>query len=265
MLDGEPGRHYPAGSPGVCPGHSPAFTMPRSSPLLGALLLIVAPTASSCGSESGLGEGTASTQPTPCPAYTEIEIQGQPTGLVRCSNGNVARLLALACPVALEGETQCSSTGASATCQKDADCAERPHGYCGNVVAESPSCHCSYGCVTDADCSAGQICRCGEPTGVCMAASCATDADCPGQRCVEYGNRQNPCSDRGWACTTPLDTCAGDSSCLAAPDPASAAACRPGAGGSWACVSEPVCVSGRPLVVAQTVRVAALQGGLAWA
>ena len=234
--------------------------MPRSSSLLGALLLIVAPSSPGCGSDT-----EPASQVPPCPAYEPILLADQATGLQRCTDGSITRPQALACPVQPSKSEAVCGADATSSCHKDADCTEQPAGYC-RVPAggEAAGCRCSYGCVRDSDCGDGQICRCGSPVGTCIAASCHTDYECPaGQRCTEYGNAQNPCSNRGFACTTPRDTCAGDS-CLAVPDPSSAAICRPGADGAWGCVTESICVSGRPLVVEQAARRAPLWPGRGW-
>jgi hypothetical protein len=86
------------------------------------------------------------------------------------------------------GASPGGAAGTDSGCDPD-KCTEKPRGYC---EAEAPgasgagpvSCH--YGCVTDSECGASEICVCGDPTygGRCVQAFCKTDADCAnGNRC----------------------------------------------------------------------------------
>jgi len=68
-------------------------------------------------------------------------------------------------------------------------CTAKPRGYC---EAEAPGASgagpvtCHYGCLTDSECGATEICVCGDPTygGRCVQAFCKTSADCTnGNRC----------------------------------------------------------------------------------
>jgi hypothetical protein len=71
-----------------------------------------------------------------------------------------------------------------------AKCTAKPRGFCeaefpGASGAGPVTCH--YGCLTDSECGASEICVCsGDPTygGRCVQAFCKTDADCTnGNRC----------------------------------------------------------------------------------
>jgi hypothetical protein len=93
---------------------------------------------------------------------------------------------------------------------------DRPHGYC--ISQDGPgggAAFCSYGCVRDDECGAGQVCFCDDPVGRCVQAFCATDAECPGSLCV--GNLEEaPCgppASISFACASDDDECRGNAQC----------------------------------------------------
>ncbi|MDX2053880.1 MAG: hypothetical protein SFV15_15875 [Polyangiaceae bacterium] len=150
------------------------------------------------------------TSPTP--------LTGVDTGYVHCAEGYTHRTKQVTCPsiypragsqipadasggAAGGGAAGAAATGGSAAgssggggaggiqfaCSEDADCKEKPHGYCQFYPAHEASplgpaaparTVCIYGCVTDQDCGAGSICQCGGNIGTCVASTCRTDADC---------------------------------------------------------------------------------------
>ena len=104
-------------------------------------------------------------------------------------------------------------------CQRNSDCVAKKHGSCGNTsgIGGASGNRCGYGCETDQDCPAGNVCQCHSAGGYCMAAGCATDADCsPGLLCAQ---RRRGCwlspfdPNRAYDCQSPNDECASDSDC----------------------------------------------------
>ncbi len=168
--------------------------------------------------------GSEETGSSACPSAPTLAVQGftdpaVPSGFERCETGILHRTEKVACEVP-QTPGSCPED-ALAGCKSDADCTDQPFGSCQldmvfGGFAEG-SCSCVYGCETDADCGAGQICRCaGDDLGFytqCIEAGCTIDSDCPdGELC---GLAPNYCSGDGelTACTTPADTCDDDSQC----------------------------------------------------
>ena len=149
-----------------------------------------------------------------------------PSGFVQCDGGIIHRpepreCLSPVTPTSCPGDASPDSE-----CLVDADCTEKPFGSCqvnmvfGGILAPGDSCGCVYGCQTDGDCAADEVCRCaGEGLGLyteCVPATCITDADCPGELC---GFSPDICEPGVFSshCTTPADTCAGDGDCDSPP------------------------------------------------
>jgi hypothetical protein len=89
------------------------------------------------------------------------------------------------------------------------------------------SVECSYGCISDEECAAGQVCFCDDPVGRCVPASCQSDADCPGSLCAGtiqpgggcYGDSELArvsfaCSSAQDECLTTADCAPGESCAL---------------------------------------------------
>ena len=167
-----------------------------------------------------------------------------PSGFQQCNDGIIHRAEVVACAAPATPSSCIDNVGLG--CKTDADCVEKPFGSCQETLTFGgftvDGCNCVYGCQTDDDCGAGQICRCaGTGLGLyteCIAAECTSDADCPaGEIC---GLSPDICAPGGFltACTTPNDTCDSDSQCAAPP-------CN-FAGDHWEC-SNAAC--GRPFLV----------------
>lgn len=113
---------------------------------------------------------------------------GQPTGYMERA-GLVFRVQTMDCPDRLprDGVT-CVSRGPQSKngCSTDHECQERPQGFCQRPPGV-PSCSCSYGCAKDSDCGAGEVCLCGEPSGVCVPLDCPNGCPEP-ERCATYFN-----------------------------------------------------------------------------
>lgn len=182
-----------------------------------------ATTAGTTGGPSPVCEGTV----------TEL-MQGfvdppTPSGFVKCDDGIVHRVDKVACLAAVT-PTSCPADASDlGECKTDADCNAKPFGSCqinmvfgGIVELPTDTCGCVYGCETDEDCGANEVCRCGgDGLGLyteCVPATCFTDADCPGALCG-FSPTGSGCAPGVWDshCTTPEDTCAGDSDCISPP------------------------------------------------
>jgi len=97
----------------------------------------------------------------------------------------------------------------SVPCRFDAECVDKPYGWCWGGVGPS----CQYGCVTDSDCASDEICECGEFIGTCRPADCVSDADCkPGFLCRSYDAGAG-CGPIRYACQTPTDVCGSEADC----------------------------------------------------
>jgi hypothetical protein len=165
----------------------------------------------SSGSGGSGGSGGSSTG-NPFPCTEPMEVTSPPSGYVRCANGMVHRPEKRQCPESLPRSRVLTDAG-SAPCRRDADCQAKPHGHCEywNGLAGSGYA-CEYGCVNDAECAAGEICLCGDPTGTCVAAGgCTTDADCGGTLlCVGF---TEGCMTTRFACQSFDDTCGSEFDC----------------------------------------------------
>ena len=171
-----------------------------------------------------------------------------PSGFEQCDGGIIHRADKLECG-APTTPTSCEDFTGGGTCESDADCTDKPFGSCqqdmifGGILPVGGTCSCVYGCASDSDCDAGQVCRCAGPglglyTECVAAPDCTVDSDCPdGEVC---GLSPDTCAPGGFllACTTPNDLCGGDADCDAPP-------CQ-FMTDHWAC-SDAVC--GRPFVV----------------
>ena len=143
------------------------------------------------------------------------------------------------------------SSGFGGECHHDADCG--PNGYCSQNGVDA--CKCTHRCLTDADCGAGAICFCESGAGgTCRPAyDCTSDADCNGGLCASVlQGCQHP-----FLCTRPGDACAGNHDCPPSglpecliPEGASAPVARTCGDFTGACGT------GRPLAIADVVRVA---------
>lgn len=186
------------------------------------------------------------------------------TSYLVCDNGAVIRTEQAECPSSLpRPEPVAGVDPATTECQYDADCTEMPNGYCsvpnyiGGDAPQSTNAYCSYGCTTDADCSDGSICVCGDPVGHCAQATCTSDADCaPGFHCASHDPSQG-CGSEAFACQKSADACLVDADCesgLCAVDEATGVrVCSPGG-----------CAIGRPFLVDDVARVAGTEARTDW-
>jgi hypothetical protein len=138
-----------------------------------------------------------------------------------------------------------------AECNSDLDCTKAPNGYC---WASSDFRGCRYGCLTDSDCSASQICTCGGPVGECIFAECTSDADCgAGLLCRSYGPA-DVSSVWGFACQTAQDQCGSSAECFPGTRPGHCAS--GGSGTPFTCYPRVDIDPGRPFFVDGVARTA---------
>jgi hypothetical protein len=145
-------------------------------------------------------------------------------------------------------------------CQYDSDCTEMANGYCGSSAVSGGDIgvgrSCQYGCVSDDECGAGNICLCGDPVGRCVEASCTSDQSCgPGLHCASY-DPTSGCSFVAFACQTSADECVTPTDCTNE-------VCGLDQSGQRACV-QGGCAIGRPFLVDEVARVAGVAGRSDW-
>jgi hypothetical protein len=145
-------------------------------------------------------------------------------------------------------------------CQYDSDCTEMANGYCGSSAVSGGDIgggrSCQYGCVSDDECGAGNICLCGDPVGRCVEASCTSDQSCePGLHCASY-DPTSGCSFVAFACQASADECVSPTDCtneVCGLDQSGQRACVPGG-----------CAVGRPFLVDEVARMAGVAGRSDW-
>jgi hypothetical protein len=198
--------------------------------------------------QGGLGPTTgnagASANPFPC-----MNPQDLGNGLVQCDGfKHRAEPRLCASRIPRPEEVPDHSLGMTAKCKFDADCKDKPHGWCSNV-SQSGGSFCEYGCVRDSDCADNSVCDCGDPVGRCVRADCKSDADCKdGFLCKAYDSTGG-CGLTTYSCQSPADACGSDADC-------GDGHCRRGADGtSFQCVPG-ICAIGRPFLVEGAVRLA---------
>lgn len=196
-----------------------------------------------CGSETVVSpELRACTDSAPIP---------EEPGLERCAEGFVHRPSPAACTSRIPRADVCEPSFPEdpVECTTDVDCTAAAHGHCG-VYDQIVQCRCQYGCVSDDECGADQVCNCGDPVGSCASATCATDADCGEGLCI--ATRLDKCSfDRSFACQLAGDACSSDQDCDAGQLCAYTDAGR-------RCFDNDCPVPGRPFLVEGEARVAAV-------
>jgi hypothetical protein len=217
------------------------------------------------------------------------------TGIERCDNGVLHRPAPVACssrlprplPPANDAGAAADASGALTQvgylygdavdrftlhlCQSDADCTERPNGYCAlafdglGPAQFTHSVRCHYGCLQDADCSDGYFCECGDPVGQCVPADCRSDADCGSGLLCAALIEEGPCSSEvRYSCQSASDECNSNADCPEAEQAFHKFECL-AEGGRRHCVDRAQAVCGRPFLVEGTARLAELRAGDDWA
>lgn len=135
--------------------------------------------------------------------------RGEPSGFERCVDGFIHRVEAVE---ALDpaGPDTCTAPPGEFECASASDCTDQAHGRCLEPFP-GETCSCDYGCASDADCEADEVCA---PAGVvgerstCVPAfDCAAQADCGEGLCglSEYATCES--SSFMLACADPDASC----------------------------------------------------------
>ena len=146
-----------------------------------------------------------------CETESPVLINGAETGFSQCGT-IIHRTAALQCPSELPTTFQCTA-GQVVDCNTDKDCVAKPYGFCSYMGDPGAYCGCNYGCISDSDCEAGYICKCGSPVGQCVQANCTTDADCGGYQCALYTNADSDLCREAFGCLSEKDECIVDQDC----------------------------------------------------
>jgi hypothetical protein len=230
----------------------------------GGTIALVGTSSAGAGTTAGAG-GTISGAGAPgnsFPCESPTPVLNEDTGFVRCANGLVTRPFVGECPSSIpRAEARPDYDPEYDTCQYDSDCTDLPYGYCqGGALFpgfpyQTDTLICRYGCVTDSDCAADQICSCSDPIGVCVYSSCTVDADCEGDfHCARIANF-NGCPSSTFACQTSADQCATNADC-------GSMTCDLGDGARVCKLNS--CAAGRPFLVHDVARMAGVIGRSDW-
>lgn len=195
-----------------------------------------------------------------CKGSTPIVEGGVESGLWRCADGVVHRPAPVKCESNLpRPAVPLPADAPYGECASDADCTEKPYGYCGPFGSLARTCQ--YGCASDADCGAGNLCVCGPEFGMCATAKCQSDQDCAGDlKCAAWTPFYGfGCGERpAYACQSPEDTCKTDADCgqgtYYCAVVSGVRACKP--------ITGPAC--GRPFLVQGQERLACAETSAAW-
>ncbi|HEY0465412.1 MAG TPA: ferritin-like domain-containing protein, partial [Polyangiaceae bacterium] len=174
-------------------------------------------------------------------------------GLIQCT-GFKHRPAALTCASHVPRSEPVANPEMTGACKVDADCTDKPYGWCGSGGGEIGGTYCNYGCIEDSDCGSNALCECAEPVGRCVHAQCASDADCQaGFLCKSYDATAG-CEQTSYTCQTSPDTCGSDLDCTQS----AGEHCvyrSDGATQKFLCVQES-CAIGRPFLVEGAERLA---------
>ncbi len=192
-----------------------------------------------------------------CTEPVERLVNGVPSGFATCKEGYEVRVRAASCPNLLPDKGEGGAAGAGLdACRTDIDCPGELE-YC--VNGQDGAGYCVSGCRTDGDCQVGQICRCGDPVGVCSRAECQTNADCgPDSLCASLIN-SSCLVNYEYACLSSLDECRHSADCAGE---SGKSTCVIG-DGRRQCAAVAVC--GRPFLVDAAHRQAEVVGRSDWA
>jgi hypothetical protein len=194
-----------------------------------------------------------------CEDPTRIMRGGKDTGYVHCLDGAINRARALPCPDPINA-TACEGTEMRRSCETDAECTDKPHGFCMSGHGQAGTyCGCIYPCMSDAECGAGQACMCpilAHPevfAAECAPAECRTNHDCPAGECGATYHFDGCRTQLSLQCRDTDDACRSSSDCADSMD------CAALDSTSFQCTPRS-CIIGRPLTVDGGVRVAGVAG-----
>jgi hypothetical protein len=143
--------------------------------------------------------------------YPCSNVSGTSNGsFVQCS-GFKHREQEMTCPTR-PPRAEAISHQVAGECNYDADCTDKPYGWCSNYSQLGNS-YCAYGCAKDSECASGQICECGDPVGRCVPADCSSDADCQSGFLCRSFDSSGGCALTAYSCQAPADACGADAEC----------------------------------------------------
>ena len=179
-------------------------------------------------------------------------------GFVQC-DGFQHREQAQACASHIPRPEPVAHTGAG--CNFDADCNEKPYGWCSNF-SQGNDAYCVYGCTKDSECPDDTLCECAEPVGRCVPASCKVDAACASGFLCRSFDSTGGCNIIQYGCQSPADTCGSDADCNTAGSTRNH--CRFDENAHrFQCAAE-ACAIGRPFLVQDVQRLALLATHTDW-
>ena len=139
---------------------------------------------------------------------------GLPSGFVTCDGGFIHRSEKLEATDPLGLDDASCLMDEFGLCNTGADCVDDTFGRC--VSDPFGGCLCDYGCATDADCPADQVCA---PSGVvgarstCIPAECTIDDECGDGLCA-LSDYEGCCGiSFVTACAAPTESCHVDGEC----------------------------------------------------
>ncbi|NVB41009.1 ferritin-like domain-containing protein [Pseudenhygromyxa sp. WMMC2535] len=187
-----------------------------------------------------------------------------PSGFVTCADGFVHRVEAVECAAPQPADDETCDGVVDAICQTGDDCTAQGYAACKQDMWGQ--CTCQYGCASDDDCDAGEICACAgvfDDQPSCIPADCTADAECGQGLCGL--SKYEGCCDNSYhlACAAPDEAChtnadCGAGSCLEdVPEPIVDYQCSESEG-AWTCGPPGWCGCdcGRPLMIDGQPRVA---------
>jgi len=156
------------------------------------------------GSPTAAGVRAAAARPSAnapsAPNGEPILVAGQPTGYFRLADGLLIRTAKRTCPSARPRQEECRGTRRQ--CKADAECSDKPNGYCKNL-GDNLGCGCHYGCLADAECGQNQACLCGDPVGTCVDVTCSQETCAASTHCATY---HDGCNYKPFACIDHVGT-----------------------------------------------------------
>ncbi|MEI9954484.1 MAG: ferritin-like domain-containing protein [Pseudomonadota bacterium] len=205
------------------------------------------------GAPSAGAPGSAGAGPHPYPCTNPQDLGN---GFVQC-DGFKHRSSRETCTSRVPRPEEMPNPRMLGRCSFDADCTDKPYGWCNASGAQIGSNYCEYGCVTDSDCAGSQICECSELVGRCVAAGCDSDAACQaGYLCRAY-DPSGGCGPNVYACQSSADICGIDADCqLMAPQGLAHDMCNFDAEANRFQCTFGGCAIGRPFLVGGRQRLA---------
>lgn len=196
-----------------------------------------------CGTGSfSIGDDTdVVVEPQPaCENPIPIVLDGSETGMVRCADGAINRVRAVAVDPIIPDD-RCRSGDPKLECSTDADCGAGELGACirrAQTDGGTPMCVCAITCRNDKDCQNDEACL---PTGVfpggesypqCVPASCRKPEACESGECGVFAYHDGCEAHAGMACRdADFDECHTDDTC------GGSEVCAASGGIGWSCES----------------------------